>query len=72
MGIFVKNIWFFIVSFYLESGVSFVTQKQKSNPLISDGLAKWLRARMLSERSEVQIPHQENKSEKSLPQRIIR
>ena len=38
----------------------------------SDGLAKWLRARMLSERSEVQIPHQENKSEKKFATKIIR
>ena len=35
----------------------------------SDGLAKWLRARMLNERSEVLIPHQENKYEKKLPQK---
>ena len=32
---------------------------------MSDDLAKWLRLVMLSEKSEVQIHHQENKSENS-------
>ena len=34
---------------------------------MSEGVAKWRCAPILNERSEIQIPYQENKSEKSFP-----